>query len=86
MSPMVAQYIKDGKPVPVDPFSPDILKLFPSQDKHRTRAGFQRMLVTNIYKTKDGRFYHVHGESSQMGLLRGDRLPYYAANKTEQEA
>jgi len=64
MSPMLAQFIKDGKPVSIDFISKDILDIIPSQDKHRAGASLHRKLATNIYKTKDERFYHVHGESS----------------------
>ena len=64
MSPMITRYLKEGNPVPLDPFSPAIQKLIPSQDKHRTMASLHRSLATNIYRTKDGRFYHVHGKAS----------------------
>jgi len=63
MSPVIAQIIDaDGKPKPVDPFSPGLLNVFPSQDKHRAFHILHRALATNIYKTKDGRYYHCHGE------------------------
>jgi hypothetical protein len=61
MSVTITQYLKDGKPVPADPFSADILKLFPNRDRHSSQKGLHRSLTTNIYKTKEGRFYHLHG-------------------------
>ncbi|OJJ66153.1 hypothetical protein ASPBRDRAFT_666513 [Aspergillus brasiliensis CBS 101740] len=75
MSVVIARYLKDGKPVPVDPFSTDILKLFPSQDKHDSQKSLHRSLATNIYKTKDDRFYHLHGNMNPDPTLRSLGLP-----------
>lgn len=72
---MLARYIKDGKPVPMDPFSPDMMKLFPSQDKHQSQSSYHRRLATNIYKTKDGRFYHIHGDMNPDPTLTALGLP-----------
>lgn len=69
MSVVIAQYLEDGKPVPVDPFSTDILKLFPNQDMHNSQKSLHRSLATNIYKTKDGRFYHLHGNMNPIPTL-----------------
>lgn len=63
MSPLLAQIVKDGTPVRLDPFSKEIQKSFPSRDLHRSQDSLHRVLATNIYKTKDGRFYHVHGKT-----------------------
>lgn len=62
MSPLVARWIKDGKPAELDLFGPEMAKIFPNQDLHRSIEGLHRILATNIYKTKDGRCYHVHGK------------------------
>jgi hypothetical protein len=62
MSPMIVQVVKDGKPTPIDLFSEDFAKFFPNQDLHRASASLHRTLATNIYKTKDGRFFHLHGK------------------------
>ncbi len=62
MSPMIVRIVKDGKPVPIDPFANDTLDSFPNRDLHRSQASLHRALATNIYKTKDGRFYHTHGK------------------------
>jgi hypothetical protein len=61
MSSLVAQVVQDGKPTPYSPLSPLAAKLFPSQDLHRSQATLYRQLATNIYKTKDNRYYHIHG-------------------------
>ncbi|TQN64862.1 Succinyl-CoA--L-malate CoA-transferase beta subunit [Colletotrichum shisoi] len=66
-SPLIAQLIgKDGKftPMALMSFVPEAMKMFPETDKHRTAASLHRALVTNMYKTKDGRCYEVHGKSS----------------------
>lgn len=36
-------------------------KLFKNCDKHRSTSSLHRIAATNIYKTKDGGFFHVHG-------------------------
>ncbi|KIK51501.1 hypothetical protein GYMLUDRAFT_252022 [Collybiopsis luxurians FD-317 M1] len=75
MSIVLAQYMKDGKPTLMNPLSEDISKLFPSEDKHRSQASLHRILATNIYKTKDGRFYHVHGSMNPEPSLTALGLP-----------
>jgi hypothetical protein len=37
------------------------LEYFPSYDFHRGWSTLHRASTTNIYKTKDGRFFHLHG-------------------------
>lgn len=72
---MTARFIKEGNPIPVDPFSPEIKALFPDQDKNRSQESLHRKLVTNIYKTKDGRFYHTHGNLNPDPVLEALGLP-----------
>lgn len=62
MTPLIAQIVgPDGKPAPYSPLTKGGEKLFPNEDKHRSNASLHRSLATNIYRTKDGRYYHVHG-------------------------
>lgn len=63
MSPFLIKVLKDGKEQDCHVFrAGDMEKVgFPSTDLHRAGATPQRALATNIYKTKDGRFYHIHG-------------------------
>ncbi|KIK51480.1 hypothetical protein GYMLUDRAFT_50511 [Collybiopsis luxurians FD-317 M1] len=75
MSIVLAQYMKDGKPTLMNPLSENISKLFPNEDKHRSQASLHRILTTNIYKTKDGRFYHVHGSMNPEPSLTALGLP-----------
>lgn len=37
---------------------------FKNTDLHRATADQHRIMATNIYRTKDGRYYHTHGETS----------------------
>lgn len=65
MTPFMGQLVKpDGEAISFDPFSPKTLVEYgyKNQDLHRATASMHRRLTTNIYRTKDGRFYHVHGE------------------------
>lgn len=75
MSPMVVRIIKDRNPVPIDPSSKEIQAAFPNMDLHRSYVSHHRALATNIYKTKDGRFYHTHGSMNPDPTLTALGLP-----------
>lgn len=64
---MFAGFLVDtkGTKINFDPFRPHVLEQYgyKNQDLHRATASWQRRLATNIYRTKDGRYYHVHGET-----------------------
>ncbi|KAL2882672.1 hypothetical protein SGCOL_001879 [Colletotrichum sp. CLE4] len=77
-SPLIAQLIgKDGKftPMALMNFVPEAMKMFPETDKHRTAASLHRALVTNIHKTKDGRYYQLHGGINPDPILKALGLP-----------
>lgn len=40
-----------------------VASFFPNKDKHGSHSSVYRSAATNIYKTKDGRFFHLHGVS-----------------------
>lgn len=47
------------------PYDPEVLEAeykIPNGDVNNALSSFYRLLVTNIYKTKDQRWYHVHGK------------------------
>ncbi|KAI0429415.1 CoA-transferase family III domain-containing protein [Xylaria sp. FL1042] len=75
MSPLVGEWLKDGQPVPIDLFSPELAKVFPNRDLHNSAQEPHRFLATNIYKTKDGRYYHVHGSMNPDPSLTALGLP-----------
>lgn len=56
---------------------PEFGKVFPQKwDLHRTGDGLHRTSATNIYKTKDGRFFHVHGSMNPEPTLDSLGLPH----------
>ncbi|KAI5359316.1 putative CoA-transferase family III [Septoria linicola] len=63
MSPFLAKVIEGGEVKDCNVFSPAVGEKYGIRDcdLHRASASTQRLLATNIYKTKDGRCYHVHG-------------------------
>ncbi|KAI1736595.1 CoA-transferase family III domain-containing protein [Xylaria scruposa] len=77
MSPIVARWLKDGQPAQIDLFGSQMTQLFPNQDLHRVNDGLHRTLATNIYKTKDGRCYHVHGSMNPDPTLTALGLPLF---------
>jgi hypothetical protein len=57
-------------------FDPRITKFFPSWDIHRQASSPHRGSATNIYKTKDGRFFHLHGSMNPDPTLDSIGLPH----------
>ena len=65
MTPFLTQKVgKDGESEPLSVFdAKEMVKYgFRNADLHRATADQHRVLATNIYRTKDGRYYHTHGE------------------------
>ncbi|RDW62021.1 alpha-methylacyl-CoA racemase-2 [Coleophoma cylindrospora] len=50
-------------------------KYFPSKDLHRQASSNHRASATNIYKTKDNRFFHLHGSMNPDPTLKSLDLP-----------
>ncbi|KAK3666076.1 hypothetical protein LTR22_003079 [Elasticomyces elasticus] len=77
MSPFLMKVVtKDGKEVKVNVFDGATMKDygFPSKDLHNC-VGLHRNLATNIYRTKDGRYYHCHGSMNPDPTLTALGLP-----------
>lgn len=81
MSPFLAQVVgEDGRTTPLNVFGPGMEKYgFPSTDLHRASASQHRVLATNIYRTKDGRYYHCHGSMNPEPTLTALNLPLEGA-------
>jgi hypothetical protein len=77
MSPMIARMIDDqnGEVKQVPWGSKEMHRIFPNRDLHRASASVHRTLATNIYRTKDGRFYHCHGSMNPEPTLTALGLP-----------
>ncbi|TDZ62087.1 Succinyl-CoA--L-malate CoA-transferase beta subunit [Colletotrichum trifolii] len=77
-SPLVASMMgPDGKatPMAMASFMPEGKRMFPDTDKHRCSASLHRQLATNIYKTKDGHCYQIHGGINPDPMLEALGLP-----------
>jgi hypothetical protein len=64
MSPFLTQVIeKDGSKKDLNAFkAKEMLNYgFKNADLHNAGSSLHRVLATNIYQTKDGRYYHCHG-------------------------
>jgi hypothetical protein len=48
---------------------------FKNCDKHNAGSSLHRVLATNIYRTKDGRYYHTHGSLNPEPTLTALELP-----------
>lgn len=70
MTPFLTQKVgKNGEGEALNTFDPkEMVKYgFRNTDLHRATADMQRVLATNIYRTKDRRYYHCHGMSTDVG-------------------
>ncbi len=59
----------------------ELEKHFPNWDKFNSTASWYRMAATNIYKTKDGRFFHLHGRSLCFDTNMGRKSPLTIVRK-----
>jgi crotonobetainyl-CoA:carnitine CoA-transferase CaiB-like acyl-CoA transferase len=75
MSAMLTGILIDG--VAIKALSPDpaVTKLFPSGDIHRAGASPHRTCATNIYRTKDERFFHLHGSMNPSIIMQAIGMP-----------
>jgi hypothetical protein len=74
MSPLLIKAIDNGEPKDFA-FGQEGAKYgFPDTDLHNMK-GWHRVLGTNIYRTKDGRYYHVHGSLNADPTLTALGLP-----------
>ena len=73
MSPLIMSVIdpETRQPEPIMANAKKYTGLFKNCDLHRMNASLHRELATNIYKTKDGRFVHVHGSMNPEPTLKG---------------
>lgn len=68
------------------PMDPKITKYFPSWDIHRQASTLYRSSVTNIYKTKDNRFFHLHGSMNPEPSLDSIGLPHDMESESLEES
>ncbi len=62
MSPLLYTYSLDGKDISATlSRNPGLEKYFPNYDTHDVENLYMRLMCTTMYKTKDSRFYHLHG-------------------------
>ena len=61
-SPPLARVLdENGTVLPITALNPDSMKLYRGHDRPQLPESLHRILATGIYKTRDSRFYHVHG-------------------------
>jgi hypothetical protein len=86
MSPLIAQTIgPDGKPKPFNPVEPSSHAIIPNCDKYDSLEMY-RGLATNIYRTKDDRFFHLHGSLDATPALTALGLPVQDPEATDYDA
>lgn len=61
-------------------------QLFPSWDKFRSLGTLHRDACTNIYKTKDDRFFHLHGSLNPDHSINSLELPLDKEVSTPEES
>jgi crotonobetainyl-CoA:carnitine CoA-transferase CaiB-like acyl-CoA transferase len=66
--------------------SEGVYKYIKNYDFHKMNSSLHRINSTNIYKTKDGRFFHLHGSMNPDPTLDSIGLPHDAQTTTWEEA
>lgn len=46
-----------------------LMEYFPNRDIHKSTSSLFRAAATNIYRTKDDRFFHLHSMFPRISLL-----------------
>ena len=62
-------------PTPIRELTEKYAKYFPNGDLHQMASSLYRRATSNIYKTKDGRWFHIHGSLNPDPSLEGAGLP-----------
>lgn len=75
MSALLTGVIIDGVPSQAMAPNPAVAAIFPSGDIHRAGASPHRTCATNIYKTKDDRFFHLHGSMNPSIIMAAIDMP-----------
>jgi hypothetical protein len=60
---------------PHSPFTPLANSPFPLMDIHRASASPHRTSATNIYRTSDARYFHLHGSMNPSIIISGLSMP-----------
>ncbi|KAG0651079.1 Succinyl-L-malate -transferase beta subunit [Hyphodiscus hymeniophilus] len=75
MSGWLTSIMVDGVPVKATSRDDEMTKVFPTYDVHGALASPYRMCITNIYRTKDSSYFHVHGSMNPNILLKALYMP-----------
>lgn len=76
MSTLLWQFVGDDTPVSIFESAKKVHDLIPNYDFHRAQSSIHRSAATNIYRTKDGRYFHLHGSMNPDPTLDSVGLPY----------
>jgi crotonobetainyl-CoA:carnitine CoA-transferase CaiB-like acyl-CoA transferase len=92
MSAMLTSVVIDGNPVQAmkadQTMKPDpgLMKIFPTYDIYRALASPYRLCVTNIYRTKDNRYFSLHGSMNPGIILQAIGMPEEGDGDFEESA
>jgi len=62
-------------PTPIRDLTEKYAKYFPNGDLHQMASSLYRRAASNIYKTKDDRWFHIHSSLNPDPSLKGVELP-----------
>ncbi|KAI9743701.1 MAG: hypothetical protein M1818_003017 [Claussenomyces sp. TS43310] len=84
-------HVDDGPPLTTASFGDKVAKqkydaLIKDCDFHGMQSGMYRSQATNIYKTRDGRFFHLHGSLNPEPTLDSIGLPHQMDAGSVEEA
>ncbi|KAH8807499.1 alpha-methylacyl-CoA racemase [Xylogone sp. PMI_703] len=64
------------QPTPIRDLTEKYAKYFPNGDLHQMASSQYRRATTNIYKARDGRFFHLHGSLNPDLSLKAIEFPW----------
>ncbi|KAK5090947.1 hypothetical protein LTR05_001125 [Lithohypha guttulata] len=76
MSTLIWQFKDADGPTSIFDSAKTVHKFIPNYDLHRQQGSLHRSAATNIYRTKDGRYFHLHGSMNPDPTLDSVNLPH----------
>jgi len=86
MSTLIWSFAGDSPQMGLPKSSEKIDKYFPNYDLHKMQSSLHRSATTNIYQTKDGKYFHLHGSMNPEPSLDSIGLPHDSPSKDWKEA
>lgn len=86
MSTLIWKFANSDSTLSIFESAKEIHSLIPNYDFHKQSSSLYRQAATNIYRTKDGKYFHLHGSMNPDPTLDSIGLPHDAPAANLEEA